>query len=183
MKLRRANFKDRLAWYVGRQAKDNSVEDGPSEPYLCELPVNVPERCRYGAHLGRLRWRDREFTVIYYADPDARRFYAQPHPEAEAAPEWGLTNHRVDRPFPEALAFVRSVFAHLTKAERDHVKEKHLWERWWKEYASWRKDYLPPPPLDIPADPASAYRDSGWSSYQDWLWLEPPKKKKTNGSR
>ena len=140
--------------------------------YLCEPPPTHLQRCRYAGHLASVSAGSRGITVLYYVDPLTRRFYAQPHPNSPAAAErdWGV-QRAPQRPLAEARTFARATFG-AWKGDEETLRA------WWAEYAGWRKDQFPPPPLDIPGDPASAYGSSGWTSFKDWL-LTPRKPKKS----
>jgi len=163
-----------LAWYVGQQGGDNSLTEEPGGPYLCEPPPEVVARCRYGAHLARLPWRDREYTLLFFVDPATQRFFAQPHPESAAVSQvdWGVPDARASRSFAEARKFARRAYGKQGEDENPSMAP------WWEDFTSWRKPSVPPPPVDLPGNPARAYEGSGWRGWGDWLLTPPPKKKK-----
>ncbi|MGV8122265.1 MAG: DEAD/DEAH box helicase family protein [Candidatus Xenobiia bacterium LiM19] len=63
--------------------------------------------------------------------------------------------NRVHRDFEKAREFARSL--------------KLKSQKQWVEFCRGKRTYLPQKPEDIPAAPESAYKNSGWSGYGDWL--------------
>jgi hypothetical protein len=174
------------AWYAGRQERDNSIYDQPEEPYLCEPPNVIVDRSWYSGAMGLRRVGERELQVDYFVDPVRRHVFIQLVAGADATPaapaarpfaearelarqvrrQWELDRLRAARKSGTASPPEVQVSAH-TAEERERVLRA-----WWSSWVAWDDDTLPPIPLDVPAEPASAYAVSGWAGWEDWL-LKP----------
>jgi hypothetical protein len=163
-----------LAWFAGTQAADNSLDPAPPFPFLCAVSGDVAGRGRWAARTGIVKSAGREIVCQYYADPETRLVYAQPHPSDAAFghARWGIPSAVPPRSFEDARELARWLFRRLGGSTKEH-------EAWWRAYLKTEKAGLPRA-LELPSDPQLVYRGAGWVDFKDWL-VKPAAKAAAEG--
>lgn len=171
-------LKPGIAWYAGKQDRDNSISEPPAQPYLCSVPADAVPRAWHAARIGIVHAEGHEFTIVYFVDPETQHLYAQPHPNTGAASDadWGIADPRAPWAFEAAREAARWIYRVV---KRPTTKKHH---EWWQRYVTTPEPFDPPIPLALATDPEDVYRDRGWKGFKDWIITPRPRKRKTDGA-